>query len=94
MSIAPEIDNLFSDQYLIDVHVDAMKTRCPIPILRTKQALAKMQSEQLMALYATDPSTNSDLTAMLSHTPHQLLAVEQAEYQSKTIERFIVQKQD
>ena len=40
--------------------VDACGLKCPMPILRAKKALAKMESGQLLKVLATDPAAVHD----------------------------------
>ena len=43
--------------------VDARGLNCPLPILRTKKALADMQSGQVLKVVSTDPGSTSDFQA-------------------------------
>jgi TusA-related sulfurtransferase len=62
----------------IETTLDTSGLRCPIPILHTKRALAKMQVGELLRVITTDLSAPKDFDAMLQHTPHSLLgSVEQ-----------------
>ncbi|HEX9432264.1 MAG TPA: sulfurtransferase TusA family protein, partial [Burkholderiales bacterium] len=38
-----------------DKELDARGLNCPLPILRTKKALAELQSGQVLKVLATDP---------------------------------------
>lgn len=58
----------------ISLSIDTKGTRCPIPILRTKQGLKKVQEGEFIEVLATDPSTKKDMEAMLSHVPHRLVS--------------------
>lgn len=44
----------------IDLTVDACGTKCPMPILKAKKALANMESGQLLKVLATDPGAVRD----------------------------------
>ncbi len=59
-----------------DREVDARGLNCPLPILRTKKALADMQSGQLLKIFATDPGSVKDFQAFAKQTGNEL--VEQA----------------
>ena len=67
------------NEYQIDEHVDARGLRCPLPMLRTKKALANMEVGQLVQVVATDPSAKRDFDAMLKHTSHELMEYKVAE---------------
>lgn len=62
-----------SQQFAISVSVDACGTRCPIPLLRAKTALKRMNVGEYLEVKATDPSAKGDFDAMLRHLPHQLI---------------------
>jgi tRNA 2-thiouridine synthesizing protein A len=53
--------------------IDTCGTRCPIPLLRAKQALKSMKDGQCLKVLATDPSAKPDFDAMLKHLPHVLV---------------------
>lgn len=74
--------------YHISHEIDACGTRCPIPLLRAKQALREMQAGQYLSVLATDPTAKSDFDAMLKHLPHELV-----DYQTgDSFDRFIILK--
>lgn len=56
-----------------DLHVDAMGLDCPLPILRSKKALAGMQSGEVIYITATDPGSVKDFTSFARMTGHELL---------------------
>lgn len=43
--------------------LDAKGLNCPLPILRTKKALASMPSGEILKVLATDPGSVKDLEA-------------------------------
>lgn len=53
--------------------VDASGLICPMPLLKAKQALARMTSGEVVKVIATDPSSSRDITAFVSLTEHILL---------------------
>lgn len=54
--------------------LDARALRCPLPLLRTKQQLMKMQAGEVLEVRATDAGSWRDIPAYLSNSPHHLLA--------------------
>lgn len=59
--------------------------RCPMPILRTKKALAQMTQGQILKVVTTDPAAVDDLAVFTQQTGHRLLAqLEQASDHSVT----------
>ncbi|MCX8745297.1 sulfurtransferase TusA family protein [Snodgrassella sp. B3882] len=62
-----------------DETLDVTGMNCPLPILRAKKALARMNSEQTLRLFATDKSAPEDFAAFCRQTGHILLVSEQGE---------------
>lgn len=62
-----------------NVELDVKGLNCPLPILRTKKALAGMESGQLLRVYATDPGAVKDFQAFAKQTGNDLLALEEAD---------------
>lgn len=56
-----------------DYEVDARGLACPLPILRTKKALATMQAGQVLRIIATDPGAVKDFQAFSRQTGNELL---------------------
>lgn len=54
--------------------IDARGLNCPLPILRTKKALADMQSGDVLKILATDPGATRDFQAFAKQTGNALLA--------------------
>ncbi|WP_197328527.1 sulfurtransferase TusA family protein [Ralstonia syzygii] len=54
--------------------IDARGLNCPLPILRTKKALADMQSGEVLKVLATDPGATRDFQAFAKQTGNELLA--------------------
>jgi tRNA 2-thiouridine synthesizing protein A len=60
----------------MDIHkeLDARGLNCPLPILKTKRALADMISGQVLRVIATDPGSVRDFQAFAKQTGNELLA--------------------
>lgn len=61
-----------------DKELDAKGLNCPLPILRTKKALADLAAGQTLRVTATDPGSVKDMQAFAKQTGNDLLASEQA----------------
>lgn len=61
----------------IDQQIDLSGLRCPLPILRAKKALAKMNSGEVLEVTATDPGAPKDFEAFCRQTGNELLSVEE-----------------
>lgn len=57
-----------------DTELDVRGLKCPLPILRTKKALAAMQSGQVLKVLATDPSAVKDFDAFARQTGHEMIS--------------------
>ena len=62
-----------------DFEIDASGLNCPLPILRTKKALASMDSGQTLHVIATDPGSVPDFAAFCRQLGHELLLSEERE---------------
>ncbi len=80
-----------TEDFPISVTVDARGTRCPIPLLRAKQALKGMNAGDHLLVLSTDPSAKSDFDAMLAHLPHELVGYQQGEGQPRE-DSFVIVK--
>ena len=80
-----------SEVYEIAHRVDARGTRCPIPLLRAKQALKKISAGDYLEVKATDPSAKGDFDAMLKHLPHELVHYEKGNDVPR-VDLFIIMK--
>ena len=57
-----------------DQELDASGLPCPMPIVKTKKALAGMTSGQVLRVWSTDGGTLDDMPTFAQHTGHRLLA--------------------
>lgn len=53
--------------------VDASGLNCPLPILKTKKALADMSSGEILRVISTDPGSVMDFEAFARQTGNALL---------------------
>ncbi len=60
-------------EFKVDTEVDAIGINCPLPILRTKKALAGMQSGQILRVRATDAGAAHDFPAFAKQTGNELI---------------------
>jgi len=54
--------------------LDARGLNCPLPILKTKKALAEMIAGEVLHVLATDPGSVRDFKAFSKQTGNELLA--------------------
>ena len=56
-----------------DRELDVKGLNCPLPILRTKKALAEMQTGQTLRVLATDPGSVKDFQAFARQTGNEMV---------------------
>lgn len=57
----------------IHKEVDASGLNCPLPILKTKKALADMGSGEILRVISTDPGSVLDFQAFARQTGNELI---------------------
>jgi len=60
-----------------DQVLDAKGLNCPLPVLKTKVLLNKMQPGEILFVEATDPHSVIDFEAYCARTDHKLLNIEE-----------------
>ncbi len=60
-------------KYVPDQILDCSKLSCPLPVLKTKTAIAKMAVGEILEMVSTDPGSVKDIEAWTKHTGHELL---------------------
>lgn len=57
--------------------LDARGLNCPLPILRTRKAIAAINTGEVLEVTATDPGSVKDIASFCSQTGHELLSHEE-----------------
>jgi len=57
-----------------DKEFDASGMSCPLPVVKTKKALADLESGQVLKMISTDCGSVKDIQAFADQTGHTLLA--------------------
>jgi tRNA 2-thiouridine synthesizing protein A len=60
-------------EHKVDLHVDASTLQCPLPLLKTRQALRQLRAGQLLEVIATDSGSANDIPAYLRQSCHALV---------------------
>ncbi|MCG8669455.1 MAG: sulfurtransferase TusA family protein [Pseudomonadales bacterium] len=71
-----------------DVELDARGLTCPMPLLKLKQGLNKMEAGQVICVATTDPGSVRDFASFLNQVDSQL--IEQTEVDNGY--RFVIRK--
>lgn len=61
------------DAMIIDRTLDLSGLVCPLPLLKTKQALAKMDAGETIRIVATDKSVVVDFRVFIDRFGHELI---------------------
>jgi tRNA 2-thiouridine synthesizing protein A len=64
---------------MIDQTLDASGLNCPLPILKTKKALNKMSTGQILEVISTDAGSVKDLVAFCNQTGNKLISTTEIE---------------
>jgi len=59
----------------VDQVVDCTGLACPLPVVKTAQAIKNLVSGQVLELLATDPGVEPDMRAWSSRTGNDLLSI-------------------
>ena len=88
-------ENTILDLNRFDSEIDTSGLRCPLPLLRAKQALKPMKAGEVLRVLATDPAAKPDFDAMLKHLPHSMVGYERNNSDSGTypwVDVILIQK--
>lgn len=69
-----------------DQHLDAKGLNCPLPVLKAKVALNKMQPGEVLYVEATDPHSTIDFEAYCARTGHEVVNINES---PEVIEIFV-----
>lgn len=62
-----------------DQQLDVKGLSCPLPMLKAKKMLAKMNAGQILEIWATDKNIFKDFTDFCEYTGHKLLVCDVVE---------------
>lgn len=57
----------------VDLVVDTKGLSCPMPMLKTKKTIKKIDSGQVLEVVGTDPGSKNDIPEWCSKSGHELL---------------------
>ncbi|MCC5886380.1 MAG: sulfurtransferase TusA family protein [Gammaproteobacteria bacterium] len=63
-----------SESTVADVEVDATGLTCPMPLLKAKQALNRLEVGATLCVRATDPGSERDFAVFARQSGHELLS--------------------
>jgi tRNA 2-thiouridine synthesizing protein A len=74
--------------YITDRSLDCVGLFCPMPILKTRDALKAMLVGQVLEMTSDDPASEADMKSWTARTGHELLEIAR----NGAVFRFIVRK--
>jgi tRNA 2-thiouridine synthesizing protein A len=74
--------------YMADRTIDCVGLFCPVPILKTREAIKTMTVGQVLAMTSDDPASEADMKSWTTRTGHELLEMDK----HGAVFRFLVRK--
>ena len=71
-----------------DRQIDCTGLFCPMPIVKTRAAMAKMAAGETLAMLSDDPASDPDMRSWAQNTGHELLEVTR----NGPVYRFVIRK--
>ena len=71
-----------------DKRLDCVGLFCPMPILKTREAIKHLTLGQVLEMTSDDPASEADMRSWAARTGHELLEIEK----NGTVFRFFVRK--
>jgi tRNA 2-thiouridine synthesizing protein A len=73
---------------IADRSLDCVGLFCPIPVLKTREAMKSMGLGEVLEMLSDDPGSEADITAWTARTGNELLQIDR----DGAIFRFVVRK--
>jgi tRNA 2-thiouridine synthesizing protein A len=73
---------------LADAKIDCLGLFCPMPILKTREAMKALRIGQILEMVSDDPASEPDMRSWSAKTGHELLEIDR----NGTIYRFVIRK--
>lgn len=74
--------------YVPDLTIDCVGLFCPMPILKTRDAMKTMASGQVLEMTSDDPASEADMRSWTTRTGQELLEIDK----HGAVFRFVVRK--
>jgi tRNA 2-thiouridine synthesizing protein A len=71
-----------------DRQIDCIGLFCPMPIVKTREAMTQMTAGQILAMLSDDPASDPDMRSWAQNTGHELLDVTR----NGAVYRFVIRK--
>ena len=77
-----------SEVFNPDKEIDCTGLFCPMPIVKTREAMRQMAVGQVLAMSSDDPASEADMKSWAQITGHELMQIDRVE----GVYRFLVRK--
>ena len=71
-----------------DQKIDCVGLFCPMPILKTREAMKGLDTGQVLEMTSDDPASEPDMRSWSARTGHELLEVDR----NGAVYRFLIRK--
>ena len=71
-----------------DKKIDCLGLFCPMPILKTREAMKGLQVGQVLEMTSDDPASEADMRSWSAKTGHELLEIDR----NGAVYRFLIRK--
>lgn len=71
-----------------DRKIDCVGLFCPVPIIKTAEALSELSAGRILEMTSDDPASLADMKSWSARTGHQLLEIDK----HGAVFRFVVRK--
>ena len=75
-------------ELVADVKIDCLGLLCPIPILKTREAMKALHTGQVLEMTSDDPASDADVRSWSAKTGNELLGVDR----DGPVYRFLIRK--
>ena len=72
----------------VDREIDCIGLFCPMPIVKTREAIREMTVGQVLEMLSDDPASDADMKSWADRSGHELIGVSR----EGAIYRFLVRK--
>lgn len=74
--------------HVIDLKIDCLGLFCPMPILKTREAMKGLQPGQVLEMTSDDPASEADVRSWSAKTGNELIGVDR----DGAVYRFVIRK--
>ena len=75
-------------EVVADAKIDCIGLFCPMPILKTREAMKRLVAGQILEMTSDDPASEADMKSWSAKTGHILLEIDR----NGAVYRFLIRK--